>query len=109
MTNVKLSEKQKEVIDGRNGKLVWAWMENETATHSALHCYYSRQRKDSTGMYTGERHDGNSALCNRRYGISEDGDSFLQIDKIEPSELIRTAACKKCLKIYDRLKSLPLQ
>jgi len=85
-------------------KLVWTWMENETRTHSALHCYYSRKRKDSVGRYTGETHDGNSALCNKKYGISEDGDSFLPIDKIIPSELNEKAACKSCLKIYNNLK-----
>lgn len=83
-------------------KLVWAWMENETATHSALHCYYSNERKDSVGQYTGETHSGNSALCNKKYGISEDGDSFLPIDAIKPDELNRELACKRCLKIFDK-------
>lgn len=86
-----------------SGRLVWAWMENEDQSHSALHCYYSAQRKDSVGMYTGETHNGNSALCNKNWGISEDGDSFLPIDKIKPDDMDRNAACKRCLKIYDKI------
>lgn len=89
------------------GKLVWTWMTNYSDTHTALHCYYGRERKDSVGRYTGETHSGNSALCNKNFGVSEDGDSFLHIDKIEPSVLNRKAACKKCLKIYDKLISSP--
>lgn len=85
------------------GKLVWAWMENEDASHSALHCYYGRDRKDSVGQYTGETHKGNSALCNKKYGISENGDSFLSIDKIVPDTLDPFNACKKCLKMYNKL------
>ena len=86
-------------------KLVWAWMENHNATHSALHCYYGRKRKDDVGRYTGETHDGNSALCNKKYGISEDGSSFLPIDKIIPDPLDKSKACKRCLKIYNQLTS----
>lgn len=86
------------------GKLVWSWMESDTG-HTALHCYYGRRRKDSTGMYTGETHEGNSALCNKRFGISEDGDSFLPIDNISPSKLDENAACQSCLKIYNKLKN----
>lgn len=85
------------------GILVWVWMENETATHSTLHCYYGNKRKDSTGQFTGETHDGNSALCNKNLGISEDGDSFLPINAIKPDELNRNAACKRCLKAYDKI------
>ena len=87
------------------GKLVWTWMESDTG-HTALHCYYSRERKDEIGYYTGETHSGNSALCNKRYGVSDDGSSFLHIDAIEPIVLNRTAACKKCLKIYDKTISI---
>ena len=87
------------------GKLVWTWMENEDATHAALHCYYGAKRKDLLGKYTGDTHDGNSALCNKRYGISEDGDSFLPIDKIIASPLNEEKACKRCLKIYNNLKT----
>jgi len=84
-------------------KLVWTWMENDTATHSALHCYYGRKRKDHIGLYTGETHDGNSALCNKNFGVSEDGSSFLPIDKIEPYKLVESMACKKCLKSYIKI------
>lgn len=84
-------------------KLVWTWMENEDATHSALHCYYGRKREDDIGRYTGETHDGNSALCNKKYGVSEDGSSFLAIDEIVPSKLDEEKACKRCLKIYKKL------
>lgn len=89
----------------QKGKLVWAWVENETATNEAMHCYYSRDRKDSVGNYTGETHKGNSALCNKKLGVSEDGDSFLSIDKIDPDPLDRNIACKTCLKIFDKLVS----
>lgn len=88
------------------GKLVWTWMESHDTGHMALHCYYSRERKDDIGRYTGETHSGNSALCNKKYGVSEDGSSFLHIDAIEPSVLNRASACKKCLKSYDKLKEL---
>lgn len=87
------------------GPLVWTWVENETGNYSSMHCYCGRKRKDPVGQYTGETHDGNSALCNKRLGVSEDGDSFLAISQIISDELDRDQACKKCLKIYDRLQS----
>lgn len=79
------------------GPLVWADVENETATTSSLHCYYSRERGPRWS-----RHMGNSALCNKKLGISDDGDGFLPVDKIIPSTLNRATACKRCLKIYDK-------
>lgn len=83
-------------------KLVWTWVENETATHSALHCYYGRERK-----FMGEKYNGNSALCNKKLGVSEDGDSFLPIDKINSDPLNESAACQRCLKIYNSLTLTP--
>lgn len=85
--------------------LVWTWMENHDASHSALHCYYGRKRKDDVGRFTGETHDGNSALCNKKFGISEDGSSFLSIDKIVSDLLDESLACKRCLKIYKKIYS----
>lgn len=78
------------------GPLVWCNVENATATADSLHCYYARERGPSWNRYM-----GNSALCNKKLGVSEDGDGFLPADKIIPSNLNRAIACKKCLKIYD--------
>lgn len=75
--------------------------ENEDLTHSAKHGLYSALRKDTYGRYTGETHEGNSALCNKGCGISEDGDSYITIDKI-PDEGIN-GACKRCIAIYNKL------
>jgi len=75
--------------------------ENENLTSSSKHGLYANSRKDTMGRYTGETHDGNSALCNKSFGISEDGDSYLTIDKI-PNEGIK-GACKRCVAIYNKL------
>ncbi|MEB0262889.1 hypothetical protein [Mucilaginibacter sp. 10I4] len=75
--------------------------ENEYLTRSAKHGLYGSTRKDSMGRYTGETHEGNSALCNKNYGISEDGDEYLSIDKI-PHEGFN-GVCKRCLAIYNKL------
>jgi len=75
--------------------------ENEDLTSSAKHGLYAAPRKDTVGYYTGETHEGNSALCNKNFGISEDGDSYLKIDSI-PNEGLR-GACKRCLSIYMKL------
>jgi len=81
--------------------IVFHSAENEDLTSSAKHGLYASFRKDGIGRYTGETHEGNSALCNKNYGISEDGDSYLQIDSI-PNEGLR-GACKRCLAIYSKL------
>lgn len=75
--------------------------ENATATASAKHGLYGTPRKDGIGKYTRELHDGNSALCNRNYGISDDGDTFLNIADI-PNEGL-SGACRRCIEIYNKL------
>jgi hypothetical protein len=75
--------------------------ENEDLTSSAKHGLYGSLRKDTMGRYTGETHEGNSALCNKRYGLSEDGDTYLTIDKI-PNEGLN-GACKRCISIFNKL------
>lgn len=92
---------KKEVIG--KSSVVWHTCDNFNETRTAQHCYKSSQRHDTMGRYTGEWHLGNSALCNKRTGVSEDGDSFLDITQIIPDELKRNFACKTCLSIYDKL------
>lgn len=82
----------------------WVDAENRDATNSSIHAYYSNNRiHEFYGNYI-----GNSSLCNKNAGISEDGETFLSIDKFHddtPSKVrIENEACKRCLKIYNKLK-----
>lgn len=73
--------------------------DNADATRSTYHGYYGRLRQHP---YLGP-YEGNSSLCNRKKGISETGDEFISIEKVENNGLKRDQVCKSCLKIYDKL------
>lgn len=94
-----------EIKDITEGNVVWHTADTPNGLNTSLHCYYNRERFSDIGHYTGESHIGSSALCNKNYGISEDASSFIPIEQLHPSPLNRNAACKKCLKIYDTLKT----
>lgn len=79
-------------------KLAWCGVENENM-HWSFHCY-----KPAARTFFGEGYEGNKALC-CKFGISEDGDTFIPFGQIEAQELDRDAACKRCLKIYDKLQN----
>ena len=79
----------------------WMDADNSDATRSTYHGYYGSKRMDWVGEY-----DGNRALCNKKKGISEDGESFVHIDKVENNGLKRDRVCRSCLKIYDKLPSV---
>jgi len=87
----------------KKSDVVWSEQENLTATASALHGYYPNDRISGIDVYTGESHLGNSALCNKGMGVSEDGESFLPIADVPVSKLNESVACKKCLRIYNNL------
>lgn len=76
----------------------WMDADNADATRSTYHGYYGRYRHGYLGAYK-----GNSSLCNKNKGISEDGESFLPIKKVENNGLKREQVCQRCLKIYDKL------
>jgi len=87
----------------KKADVVWSEQENLNATASALHGYYSNERVCGIGVYTGESHLGNSALCNKKMGVSEDGEIFLPIADVPVSKLNKNAACKRCLRIFDNI------
>ncbi len=78
----------------------WVHSENEAATADNYHGYYGSKRKIP---YIGEEYDGNSALCNKNYGQSEDGEGYMPIEKLDNHGLKRERVCLRCLKIYDKL------
>lgn len=83
-------------------EVIWHSAPNATDTSSATHGYYGVKRSTPIERLTGENHDGNSALCNRKMGISEDAEGFLSIDKVlQNSDYL--SACKRCQKIFDSL------
>ncbi len=77
----------------------WMSADNSDETKSTYHGYYGARRKHS---YL-EDYDGNSALCNKRKGISEDAETFIHIEKVEQDGLKRNMVCGSCLRIYDKL------
>lgn len=77
----------------------WMSADNFNATSSNYHGYYGRKRKDYLGFFN----QGNSALCNKKKGISEDGEGFIPISGVEDNGLKRNKVCQRCLKIYDKL------
>lgn len=78
------------------------WMDTDNAdeTRSTYHGYYGRMRKH---QYF-EDYNGNSALCDKKKGISEDGETFIKIENVEQNGLKRDRVCGSCLRIYDKLK-----
>lgn len=77
----------------------WMDADNADATSSTYHGYYGRKRKN----FLGEFYHANSALCNKKKGISDDGQGFVPISGVEDNGLVRDRVCKSCLKIYDKL------
>lgn len=77
----------------------WMNADNATSTASCYHGYYASKRKIP---YIGNTYEGNSALCNKNFGIS-DGDDFVHIDKVEDDGLKRDRVCGRCLRIFDKL------
>lgn len=84
----------------KQSEIKWMITDNSSATATCYHGYYGSKRNIP---YIGEEYDSNRALCNRKFGISEDGESFIHIDKVEQNGLKRNQVCQKCLKIYDKL------
>lgn len=87
----------------RKSEVVWSIQANESDTADSFHCYYSKERINNNGYIGEEAHLGNAALCNKNFGVSEDGLGFLPIEKILPSPFVEKSVCKKCLKIYNKL------
>lgn len=83
--------------------IVWTNIDNETGNGTAIHGYYSTLRKGPMGEYFCETHNGNSALCNKKFGVSEDGEIFLTIEKLEGMKFDPNLFCQKCVKIYNSL------
>jgi len=75
--------------------------DNADATNVCYHGYYGCER---TVAWIGEKYQGNAALCNRRKGISDDGEGFVPIELVENNGLKRNQVCGSCLRIYDKLK-----
>lgn len=81
----------------------WVSCDNHDATKSIHHCYYLASRLiPDIGEYTGEREEGNSALCNRWHGVADENCHFVKFaDLDESSEYDSVPKCKSCLKIYN--------
>lgn len=82
----------------------WMDTDNADATRSTYHGYYGSKIK-----FWGGEYDGNRALCNKNKGISEDGESFVHISKVEDDELKRDSVCGSCLRVYDKLHSAAME
>lgn len=80
--------------------IVWSESDNYNATKTVYHGYYSRMRTTEIGN---EKAIGNSALCNKNWGIADENENYLPIEEIEDSGLNREKVCKSCLKIYNKL------
>jgi len=87
----------------KKADVVWHTAPNATEAAHSMHGYYSKHMISEVGTYTGETHEGNAALCNGKLGISEDGDSYLPIDKLVAHKLNPRFACKKCQSIFNKL------
>jgi len=84
--------------------VVWMQAENEALTASSYHGYYPSER---LRPYTRERYNANRALCNRKFGISDDGEYYVHISKVVDDGLDRDKVCKKCLNIFDKIPAQP--
>ncbi|MGE8528493.1 hypothetical protein [Chryseobacterium rhizosphaerae] len=82
-----------------NRKIVWSTVESMDGERTLKqHAYIETNR----GAFYEQKYSGNKALCNKG-GVS-DGDKFVHINDIDTEE-IKDNCCKKCLKIYNKLKS----
>ena len=84
-------------------KIKWMALENADATATLKqHGYIKTVRKMP---YTLEPYESNAQLCNGKGFCSEDGETGMNFDDIEYYETEPSAsACKKCLKIYQKIK-----
>ncbi len=89
--------------DLKQNDIVWSESDNYNATKTVYHGYYARMRTTAIGKWTNEKAMGNSALCNKNWGIGDENENYLPIEEIEDSGLNREKVCKSCLKIYDKL------
>lgn len=85
--------------------IVWCDAENVSLTSSSFHGYYGRKRQGGIEKITSEYHEGNSALCNKNFGICEDMEKFVPISEVPKHEFNEKLVCKKCLKIYNNLNN----
>jgi hypothetical protein len=97
-TTRKINIMENRNITQKNVK--WMDTDNEDATRSTYHGYYSSKRK-----FWGGEYDSNRALCNKSKGISDDGESFVHISKVEDNGLKRDLVCGSCLRIFDKLNN----
>jgi hypothetical protein len=80
--------------------VIWCESDNFDATKTVYHAYYGRLRKR---LYTGELYSGNSALCNKNKGMSNENEEFIPIYEVENSGLKEDKVCKSCLLIFKKL------
>jgi hypothetical protein len=84
-----------------NKKFVWCNIDNEYLTRTSFHCYTNAER----GPFY-NRHEGNKALCNKRHGVSDDGENFIPIHKLKGDPFDETRVCKSCLKLYKKYNNV---
>lgn len=90
-----MAKKRKRPAGLTQADIVWNDSENYDCTRSASHGMYSSER----GRF--DKYQGNSALCNYQYGISEGG-PYLPIEDV-PYNSTYEGSCKSCQKIFDKL------
>lgn len=84
-------------------EIKWVDVDNEEGNSAKMHAYYPSQRRVYGALY-----DSNRALCNRRLGVSENGDTCLPFTELRESPFNEDIACKKCLKIAQSLFLHPI-
>jgi hypothetical protein len=83
-------------------EIKWCTLGNADATATLKQHAYIRKKR--TTPYIGEEYEGNAQLCNPGGYFSDDGESAMKFDEIEYySNGPHAGACKKCLKIYNKI------
>ena len=84
-------------------KIVWSTLDSADGERTLKqHAYIEAERNPSWNH--AKKYMGNIQLCNHKGG-AHDGDKFLSLEEIDSEIIDINNCCKKCLKIYKKLKT----
>ena len=86
----------------KTSKIVWSTLDSADGERTLKqHAYIEAERNPSWNH--AKKYIGNKQLCNSKGGV-HDGDKFVSINDIDYEE-IKDNCCKKCLNIFNKLKT----
>lgn len=88
---------KKEIIK----QTVWYGTTNIKTKKTIYHGYIPMERLTKFGGLTKEKINGNSRLCQKRWGVKNSNGDYVSTLEMENIVLNRKRVCKRCLKFFD--------